>query len=103
MYLHPSSSPVWPALPVVVVIAVTTITAIAIAACLILSIARRAIEKASPDEVPAVILALTAMLGQLADYLPWSGQKDLANSPPRDSRAQTADNANDASLPEEES
>jgi hypothetical protein len=102
MYLQPSSSPVSPALPVVVVIAVTTILALAIAACLILSIARRAIDRTSPDEVPDVILALTAMLGQLADYLPWSGQKGLAKSSPRDSRAQITNNA-DASLPEEES
>lgn len=65
MYLQPSESVGSAAFPVVVVIAVSTIAAIAIAALLVLAIARRALERTTPDKVPIVIDALAAMLGQL--------------------------------------
>lgn len=102
MYLQPSESVGSAAFPVVVVIAVSTIAAIAIAALLVLAIARRALERTTPDKVPIVIDALAAMLGQLGQYLPWSGEKGRAHSPIPGSPAQTTGNACHPELPEEE-
>jgi hypothetical protein len=81
MYPQSTESAVSAALPVIVVIALSAIVAIAITALLVRDIARRAIARANPDEVPAVLQALAAMLGPLADYLPWSGRKGQTGPP----------------------
>jgi hypothetical protein len=62
------------ALPVIIVVACTAIVAIAISAWLVRDVARRAIERTSPDKVPAVVLALGSLLHPLHLFLPWSGR-----------------------------
>jgi hypothetical protein len=63
------------ALPVIIVIACTAIVAIAISAWLVRDVAHQAIERTSPDKVPAVVLALGALLHPLRLFLPWSGRR----------------------------
>jgi hypothetical protein len=100
MYPQSTESPVSAALPVVVVIAFSTVVAVAITALLVWGIACRAIARANPDEVPAVLEALAAMLGPLGDYLPWSGRKGPADPPiPGNSAENTG--ASRRELPEE--
>lgn len=66
----PSSFP--DELSVIIVIAVSGIAAMIIAAWLVYQVARRAIDKATPDGVAAVVLALAALLNPLRQFLPWS-------------------------------
>jgi hypothetical protein len=75
--------PVSGVLPVIIVIAVSTIAAIAIAAWLVNQVARRAIDKATPEEVAPVILALGALLNPLQLFLPWRARSGPARLPPR--------------------
>ncbi|MGH3159844.1 MAG: hypothetical protein ACRDNF_25170 [Streptosporangiaceae bacterium] len=63
------------ALPVTIVIACTSLVAIAISAWLVRDVARRAIERTSPDKVPAVVQALGSLLHPLRLFLPWSGRR----------------------------
>jgi hypothetical protein len=63
------------ALPVIIVIACTAIVAIAISAWLVHDVAHRAIERSSPDKVPAVVLALGSLLHPLRLFLPWSSHR----------------------------
>lgn len=62
------------ALPVIIVVASTTIIAIAISAWLVRDVAHRAIERTSPEKVPAVVLALGSLLHPLRLFLPWSSR-----------------------------
>lgn len=57
-----------------IVVAVTVIVAIAIAAWLVREVARRAIDKASPETVASVITALGVLLYSLRSFLPWSSR-----------------------------
>jgi flagellar basal body-associated protein FliL len=66
--------PVPAAIIMVVVIAASAIAALAITAWLLHQVARRAIDKATPDSVASVILALGALAGPLRAFLPWSGR-----------------------------
>jgi len=59
-------------LTVTIVIAVSTVTTIAIAAWLVHQVARRAIDKTTPEGVAPVILALGALLNPLRLFLPWT-------------------------------
>lgn len=63
-------------LPTILVIAVSVLVAIAILAWLAHSIACRAIDKATPDSVAPVLLALSALMGALRLFLPWSRLRD---------------------------
>ena len=63
------------ALPVIIVVACTAIVAIAISAWLVRDVAHRAIERTSPEKVPAVVLALGSLLHPLRLFLPWSGRR----------------------------
>jgi hypothetical protein len=101
MYPQSTESVVSAALPVIVVIALSAIVAIAITALLVRDIACRAIARANPDEVPAVLQALAAMLGPLGDYLPWSGRKGPAGLPAPGNAAQNTDSSHHE-LPKED-
>jgi hypothetical protein len=74
MHAQPSVYDAAGALPVIIVIACTTIIAIAISAWLVRDVARRAIERTSPERVPAVVLALGSLLHPLRLFLPWSSR-----------------------------
>ncbi len=63
------------ALPAIIVVACTAIVAIAISAWLVRDVAHRAIERTSPEKVPAVVLALGSLLHPLRLFLPWSGYR----------------------------
>jgi hypothetical protein len=64
--------PLADALPVVVVLALSGIVAMAIAAWLVHAVARRAIEKTTPESVASVIFALGALLNSLCGIVPWT-------------------------------
>ena len=70
-------------LSVILVISVSTISTTAIAAWLVHKDACRAIDKASPESVAPVVLALGALLSSLRPVLPWFGPRTLA-TPTRD-------------------
>jgi hypothetical protein len=78
--------PIPDTLPVVIVLAVSSVIAIAIAAWLVYQVARRAIDKTTPEGVAAVILALATLLNPLRLFLPWSTPSDppQAQVPPSD-------------------
>ncbi|GAA0535711.1 hypothetical protein GCM10010172_16230 [Paractinoplanes ferrugineus] len=61
-------------LPVVMaaLIAVSALVAIAITALLIHQIARRALDKSTPDDVESVIHALGTLIDPLRMFLPWA-------------------------------
>ena len=71
------------ALPAIVVIALSSIAAIAIAAWLVREVARRAIDKTTPEDVASVVHELGALLNPLRLFLPWAGLKHLI-APKRD-------------------
>jgi hypothetical protein len=73
MHPQPSVYDVASALPVIIVVACTAVVAIAISAWLVHDVAHRAIERTSPEEVPAVVQALGTLLHPLRGFLPWSG------------------------------
>jgi hypothetical protein len=98
MYPQSSGSAVSAVSPVVVVAAASAIVAIAVAV-VVWDIARRAIARVDADKVPAVLLAIAAMLGPLASCLPWSGQTSALKSLLRDRSAQTTISAHDPELP----
>lgn len=102
MYPQSSDSALSAALPDVLVIAVSTVLVIAIAAWLAHDIARRAIDRANPDEVSAVVGALAAVLTTLGAYLPWSGPNGVITPPTSDSPAPSADCPPDPALPTEQ-
>jgi len=81
MHPQPSTYDVANTLPVIIVIACTAIVAIAISAWLIRDVAHRAIERSSPDKVPAVLVALGSLLYPLRLFLPWSGHRAGASPP----------------------
>jgi Mn2+/Fe2+ NRAMP family transporter len=58
-----------------VVVAVSAVVALAIAAWLLHQVARRAIDKSTPEGLPAVLVALGAMIDPLRLFLPWSGRR----------------------------
>jgi branched-subunit amino acid ABC-type transport system permease component len=76
-----TESPIAGALPVVIVIAASAVTAIAIAAWLVYRVALRAIDKAPPEGVAAVILALGALLNPLRLFLPWPSRSEPGGVP----------------------
>jgi hypothetical protein len=76
------------ALPVILVIAGTTIVALGIAAWLVREVALRAIERTSPDKVPAVVQALAALLHPFRLFLPWSSHQAAPDRPPADGPCQ---------------
>jgi hypothetical protein len=80
---QPTSYYVASALPVIIVIACTAVIAIAISAWLVHDVAHRAIDRANPDKIPAVLLALGSLLHPLRLFLPWSGRlsRDIRNCP----------------------
>lgn len=82
MHPQPSAYDAASALPVIIVVACTTIIAIAISAWLVRDVAHRAIERTSPDNVPAVVLALGALLHPLRLFLPWSSRGKGQGLPP---------------------
>lgn len=75
----PRGTSVYPAavvLPVVIVIAVTVVVTIVIAAWLVRDVARKAIDKTTPEGVAPVVAALGALLSPLRLFLPWSRAVD---------------------------
>jgi hypothetical protein len=87
------------ALPVIIVISCTAIVAIAISAWLVRDVAHRAIERTSPDNVPAVVLALSALLHPLRLFLPWSGRRAGPGTLPHDGeRDEKLHNENSSAL-----
>lgn len=72
--------PISDVLAVTIVVAVSTLAAIAIAAWLVLQVAQKAIDKATPEGVAPVIVALGALLHPLRMFLPWSslGRQSLS-------------------------
>jgi hypothetical protein len=89
-------SPIAGALPVVIVIATSTVIAIAIAAWLVYQVALRAIDKAPPEGVAAVILALGALLNPLRLFLPWPTRGEPTNPPHAEDYAPTVSAHNKA-------
>jgi hypothetical protein len=87
------------ALPVVVVIAVASIAALGIVAWLVRDVARRAIERTSPDKVDAVVRALGSLWEPLRGFVPWSGRADMADHPPRHGPIQHEELQNETSQP----
>lgn len=75
--------PISGVLPVIIVIAVSAVAAIAIAAWLVNQVARRAINKVSPEGVAPVILALGALLNPLRLFLPWPDRSEPNQQPPQ--------------------
>jgi hypothetical protein len=61
------------ALPVVCVVAGSSLVAVLIVVWLVHAIAVRAIEKAPPDQIAAVVAALTGLVSPLRWIWPWSG------------------------------
>src|SRR5437660_11255254 len=72
------------ALPVIIVIACTAIVGIAISAWLVRDVAHQAIKRTTPDKVPAVVLALGALLHPLRLFLPWSPRRGGPDVLPHD-------------------
>jgi hypothetical protein len=72
-------------LPVVVavVFAGVGLAAMAITAWLLHQIARRALDKTTPDGVESVIRALSTLIDPLRMFLPWSRWDSSARSKPR--------------------
>jgi nitrate/nitrite transporter NarK len=62
------------AFPVMLVIAGTVIAVIAISAWLVRDVAHKALDRTSPERVPAVVLALGSLLRSLPQFLPWSSR-----------------------------
>jgi hypothetical protein len=69
-------------LPVVAVIAVAAVAAIAISAWLVLAVARRAIEKADPESIASVVLALGALLNPIRLFFPWNSRNGFLGARP---------------------
>ncbi len=69
----------------VIVIACSAVAAVAVAAWLVYQIARRAIEKTTPEGVPSVILALASLIDPFHRFLPWSGRAPISEAPAGDS------------------
>ena len=69
------------ALPVIIVIAVSALITAAIAAWLVHDVARKAIEKTTPEGVAQVVHALSHLLHPLRLYLPWSSNRWSSNAP----------------------
>jgi hypothetical protein len=88
MHAQSSAYSLGSALPVVVVIAVASIAALGIVAWLVRDVARRAIERTSPDKVDAVVRALGSLWEPLRGFVPWSGRADTADRLRRDGPAQ---------------
>lgn len=82
-------------LTVTIVIAVSAVTAIAITAWLVHQVARRAIDKTTPEGVAPVILALGALLNPLRLFLPWSS---LSASPQPQTHANDEARSTEASM-----
>jgi hypothetical protein len=61
-------------LPVVCVVAVSSLAAVVTVALLVRDVAARAIEKAAPDQVAAVVIAVAALVGPFRWLWPWSGR-----------------------------
>jgi hypothetical protein len=66
------------ALPVVCVIAGTSLVALAIVAWLVRDVAVRAIARAKPDQVAAVIVALASLITPFHWIWPWSARTRTA-------------------------
>jgi hypothetical protein len=62
------------AFPVVCVVAGSSLIAVFIVAWLVRGVAERAIEKASPDQVAAVLRALPGLIIPFRGIWPWSGK-----------------------------
>jgi hypothetical protein len=62
------------ALPVLCVVAGSSLIVIFIVAWLVREVAVRAIEKAAPDQVVAVIIALAGLVSPFRWIWPWSGK-----------------------------
>jgi len=71
-------------LPDFIVIAITVIVVVAISARLLHDIASLAINRASPEKIPAVVQALAALLHALTSFLPWSGRQGPIRGTARD-------------------
>jgi len=68
-------------MPVIIVIAVSGVVALAIGARLVRDVAHMAIEKATPEGVPAVVVALSSLLRPLRMFLPWSSREERSGNP----------------------
>jgi hypothetical protein len=68
------------ALPVVIVIAVSALAMAAMAAWLVHDVARKAIDKTTPEGVAQVVGALADLLSPLQSYLPWSNRRTAGKS-----------------------
>ena len=68
------------ALPMVCVIAGSSLVVVLIVALLVREIAIRAIERATPDQVPAVIAALTGLITPFRWIWPWSAKPSALRS-----------------------
>jgi len=65
-----------------VLVIVVAFAALVITACLIYQIARRALDKTTPDGVESVIRALGTLIDPLRMFLPWSRRGESARSKP---------------------
>jgi hypothetical protein len=74
MQPHPNATEIASAWPVIAIIGFTVIVTVAIAAWLVRDVAHRAIERTSPEKVPAVVMALGSFLHPLRLFLPWSSR-----------------------------
>jgi len=70
-----------PVVPVVIVIGVSTVVVVAIAACLVYQIARKAIDKTNPEGVAPVVLALSSLPVALRLLLPWVSSSEATQRP----------------------
>jgi hypothetical protein len=80
-------------LPVVVaaVFAAVALAAMTITAWLLHQIARRALDKTTPDGVESVIRALSTLIDPLRMFLPWSRWGGPARSKPKPGRSVPSD------------
>jgi len=58
-----------------VVAAIAAVTVVVIVACLVFLVARRAIDKTTPESVPSVVRELASLIGRFQGVLPWSGKE----------------------------
>jgi hypothetical protein len=65
-------------LPVVCVIAVSSLAAIVVLAWLVREVAARAIEKAAPDQVAAVVSALAGLVSPFRWIWPWAARMRIS-------------------------
>jgi hypothetical protein len=68
-----------------VVTAIAAVAVVVIVSCLVLLVARRAIDKTTPESVPSVVRELASLIGRFQGVLPWSG-KELAGAEGRKQR-----------------